>query len=326
MSSTETHRSPAFRTSSFLSYKGLLNFRDLGISTAENSQRKKEGILFRSATLDNLTADDVNRFIEEHNIRTIVDLRTSREAHSEAAIDHSFPTTVVENIRPSNLFPVEDATEDANGKLVHQEIHPSSTTAVVRKKYRIALTGKNFERYAVFMSCSLRQKALLIWYLVSCQPNRAAFLVGKEILAPMGIGNMYKKFLIYCQREILETLLIFTNPDNYPIQFHCTQGKDRTGLISCLLLSIAGVPEDIIVQDYAKTQDGLAPIRDEMLVDLQRVGLTDEFADALPQNMEMLLKYLRATYGSVQEYLISIGFDKTLQERVRNIIAADCLT
>lgn len=125
--------------------------------------------------------------------------------------------------------------------------------------------------------------SLLIWYLLSCQHDRAALLVGREVLAPMGVANMYKQFLAHCSDEILETLLLFTNPDNYPIQIHCTQGKDRTGLISCLLLSMAGVPEDIIVKDYAKTQAGLAPIRKDMINDLKRVGLSEEFADAPPK-------------------------------------------
>ncbi|CDH59107.1 tyrosine serine protein [Lichtheimia corymbifera JMRC:FSU:9682] len=304
---------------SFLSYKGLLNFRDLGVSSADNAENKryiKEGTIFRSATLDNLNENDVQDFIQQHNIRTIIDLRTSRECRGEAAIDKSFPTTVVESMRPSELL----SLEQSHPEVVHQEVDPAAKT-VLRKKYRIALTGRNFERNAVFMSCTLRQKSLLIWYLLSCQHDRAALLVGREVLAPMGVANMYKQFLAHCNDEILETLLLFTNPDNYPIQIHCTQGKDRTGLISCLLLSMAGVPEDIIVKDYAKTQAGLAPIRKDMINDLKRVGLSEEFADAPPKNMRELLDYLDATYGSVKGYLESIGFNAALQERVRSIIA-----
>ncbi len=33
--------------------------------------------------------------------------------------------------------------------------------------------------------------------------------------------------------------------------YHCAGGKDRTGVISALLLSIAGVPEEVIAEDYA---------------------------------------------------------------------------
>ncbi|KAI9489531.1 protein-tyrosine phosphatase-like protein [Zychaea mexicana] len=170
------------------------------------------------------------------------------------------------------------------------------------------------------MSCTLRQKFLLVMFLLFCQRHKAAALIGREVLSPMGISNMYQKLVTYCQEELLQTLLIFTNPENYPIHVHCTQGKDRTGLVSCLLLSMAGAPEEVIVRDYAKTQAGLAPIRNEMLQDLRRVGLSDEFADAPPQNMRGLLEYVRSSYGSVQDYLSSIGFDEKHQERVRTII------
>jgi len=33
--------------------------------------------------------------------------------------------------------------------------------------------------------------------------------------------------------------------------YHCAGGKDRTGVISALLLGIAGVPPDVIAEDYA---------------------------------------------------------------------------
>lgn len=36
----------------------------------------KTGLLFRSATLDNLSSEDVDKFIKDHNIHTILDLRT----------------------------------------------------------------------------------------------------------------------------------------------------------------------------------------------------------------------------------------------------------
>ncbi|KAI8143774.1 protein-tyrosine phosphatase-like protein [Fennellomyces sp. T-0311] len=240
----------------------------------------------------------------------------SQEGHSGAAIDKSFPTTVLEEIKPANLLP----TPAKDDEIVHRVKQGS---LVPRKKYRIAFTGKNFERYGIFMSCTLRQKFMLVMYLLFCQRHRAAMLVGREVLSPMGIANMYKKLVTYCQAELLQTLLIFTNADNYPIHVHCTQGKDRTGLVSCLLLSIAGAPDEVIIRDYARTQAGLAPIRNEMLHDLRKVGLSDEFADAPPQNMRGLLGYISATYGSIDSYLDHIGFDEGRREQVRRIIGTE---
>ncbi|MBN1812173.1 MAG: tyrosine-protein phosphatase [Anaerolineae bacterium] len=46
------------------------------------------------------------------------------------------------------------------------------------------------------------------------------------------------------------------------VLFHCARGQDRTGIITLLLLALAGVAQDEIVADYELTPD---PVRDELL-------------------------------------------------------------
>lgn len=46
--------------------------------------------------------------------------------------------------------------------------------------------------------------------------------------------------------------------DRPGVLFHCTAGKDRTGVAAALLLSVAGVTRDAIVADYAVTGENLA--------------------------------------------------------------------
>ncbi|KAI8378968.1 hypothetical protein BD560DRAFT_32193 [Blakeslea trispora] len=79
---------------------GVLNFRDLGVSSAENAENKKyikEGLVFRSATLDNMRQEDVDAFIQAHHINTILDLRTGMEGREGLPIDKSFPTSALVN-------------------------------------------------------------------------------------------------------------------------------------------------------------------------------------------------------------------------------------
>lgn len=116
-----------------------------------------------------------------------------------------------------------------------------------------------------------------------CQRKQAAYTISRNVLAKMGVKKMYKEFAIHCQAEVLEALMVFTKPENYPIEIHCTQGKDRTGIVSALVLYIAGVPKDLIITDYAKTQKGLAPIYESMVEDVKRAGLSEDFAQAPPQ-------------------------------------------
>ncbi|MCH6573488.1 MAG: tyrosine-protein phosphatase, partial [Proteobacteria bacterium] len=65
------------------------------------------------------------------------------------------------------------------------------------------------------------------------------------------IPAIYGSWLDLCQPEIRRTLATLAEPGARPAMYHCAGGKDRTGIISALLLGIAGVPEDIIAEDYA---------------------------------------------------------------------------
>ncbi len=47
-----------------------------------------------------------------------------------------------------------------------------------------------------------------------------------------------------------EELLVFAEPSNYPINFHCAIGRDRTGTLAAILLGLLGVSESDIYFDY----------------------------------------------------------------------------
>lgn len=60
-------------------------------------------------------------------------------------------------------------------------------------------------------------------------------------------------------KELRQALEVIAAEDSAPLVFHCASGKDRTGLLAALVLSLLGVDEDTIVADFALT--GLATDR-----------------------------------------------------------------
>lgn len=52
---------------------------------------------------------------------------------------------------------------------------------------------------------------------------------------------------------ILETILNAASN----VMYFCTVGKDRTGVVSALLLKRLGISEEVIVEDYMKSKDNL---------------------------------------------------------------------
>lgn len=59
-------------------------------------------------------------------------------------------------------------------------------------------------------------------------------------------------------------LHLLAHPER-PLVFHCTVGKDRTGVFAALLLALCGVPAGVIVWDYALTTAGLGSWREHLI-------------------------------------------------------------
>jgi protein-tyrosine phosphatase len=98
------------------------------------------------------------------------------------------------------------------------------------------------------------------------------------------------------------------DPDGVPALIHCTAGKDRTGMSAALLLSVLGVDEEAIVDDYELSA---AHYTDRQVARL-RLKLADAGIEVdryravfgAPRHaMATLLATLRERHGSVEGYL-----------------------
>lgn len=101
---------------------------------------------------------------------------------------------------------------------------------------------------------------------------------------------------------------------------HCAGGVDRTGLVSALLLRVAGVAIDDIAEDYALSDENWAPLRQEWI---DEAATPEErrwrrLWSTIPAAvMSGTLERLEAEYGSAGEYLGSAGISDDVLERVR---------
>lgn len=78
-----------------------------------------------------------------------------------------------------------------------------------------------------------------------------------NIIDPLKINmkELYSKMIEECLENISKIIHYIVNADidKYSILFHCKEGKDRTGVISAILLLILGVDKDKIIEDYLFT-------------------------------------------------------------------------
>ena len=107
---------------------------------------------------------------------------------------------------------------------------------------------------------------------------------------------------------------------------HCAAGKDRTGLISALLLGLVGVPAETIAADYAMTAELLAPRDQEWLERgpgerAEREAVAARFAPTA-EVMLAVLDGLDRRYGGVARYLAAAGVSPADLRRLRDRLLA----
>ncbi len=135
------------------------------------------------------------------------------------------------------------------------------------------------------------------------------------------LGSQYQEILRDAGPQIIAVLEILARPDALPAVFHCTAGKDRTGVLSALVLSLLGVDEPTVVADYALSGEAMQRLRAKLILKYPEGRETleniDEVFSADPGQMELLLDHLRDEYGSAEAYLAGLGARGGLIEALR---------
>ncbi len=138
---------------------------------------------------------------------------------------------------------------------------------------------------------------------------------------PGFLGSQYKEFLDDAGHQIRAALEVLATPDALPAVFHCTAGKDRTGVLSAVVLSLLGVDEPTVVADYALSGEAMARLRAKLILKYpdgrDSIENLDQVFSADPQQMEQLLDYLEERYGSIDAYVAGLGAGPGVVEGLR---------
>jgi protein-tyrosine phosphatase len=121
-----------------------------------------------------------------------------------------------------------------------------------------------------------------------------------------------------------QTLEILANSQYYPLLFHCGAGKDRTGVLASMLLSLAGVADEDIIADYVLTERDAEEFRRRLYSD---PNIRDEEKNLLgfswwarPEYMQTFLDGLEEKWGGTEGYLKKYGAEKTLVKRLETAL------
>ncbi len=110
-------------------------------------------------------------------------------------------------------------------------------------------------------------------------------------------GDLYAQALSKHARQFRAVFHELATQKEGAVVFHCAAGKDRTGLVSAMLLSLAGADRAAIVHNYALSGHYLEPHGDDR----------SAMRSTPPSAIEEFLNALDYQYGGARNYLLGIG-------------------
>lgn len=121
----------------------------------------------------------------------------------------------------------------------------------------------------------------------------------------VGLPDLYIHLLEQARAPIGQVFSSLAAARSGACLFHCSHGKDRTGLIAALLLMLAGVSDSDIIANYQISSTYLKPWFDTFIDQIPADIL--HFFHTQPQNMELTLRYFHQHFASAAAYLAACG-------------------
>ena len=257
----------------WLELDGVANARDVGGLPTVDGRTTRVGVLLRSDNLQDLSPADVTRLVDELGLRTVVDLRSTGEVHLEG------PTPLAATkVRHHQLSLIPEWDGEPDPVEVERAVEQAVETRAAERRVAQALPT-----------------------LDMTPADRA----------PTDLTDHYVDYLENAGKNVAQALRVLGDPDSGTTLVHCAAGKDRTGVVIALALSLAGVTREAVVEDYLRSAERADRI-------LARLKSTTSYGPSLAEvsvaditpsarSMEGLLDHVDRAYGGPHGLAMALG-------------------
>lgn len=143
--------------------------------------------------------------------------------------------------------------------------------------------------------------------------------------------DLVPRYLSYLQspgRTMLRAVELLSEADTAPTVFFCAAGKDRTGVLSALVLRLAGVEPQAVIDDYLLSAESAEVILRERLMRSPAyaaniASLPREVYTAEAATMRRFLTALDERYGGVEQWALGHGLAPAVLARLRRALRGE---
>lgn len=110
--------------------------------------------------------------------------------------------------------------------------------------------------------------------------------------------------------------------ETLPAVFFCAAGKDRTGILSAILLGAVGVRDEDVVSDYVMTGDTIDLVIGRFAKNANAPAVYKDnppsYFAPYAETMERIVQHVREDYGSFGDYLLAEGLPQSSLDALRD--------
>ena len=266
------------------------------------------GRIFRSGNPANGSLSDVQTLRQSLGIRQLFDFRSAEEQAEDTGWSLMLSNGVIK-------------CYDVNGDLTQVTVDHNPQLGGLEDAlprcdlHRLSLLERDRFVRALIWRLPMWKVAQALAYKVAGYHERMRDILVPEINRA-GLYLVYSILLDTAAADIRRALELMAAAAEArsPQLIFCKLGKDRTGVMSALVLACCGASDAEIVADYARS-DGVDQVALGGLEKMKDVEGMDKalFASAPPEAMRTTLRYAQERYGGLTNYMVSIGFGREAQ-------------
>lgn len=137
---------------------------------------------------------------------------------------------------------------------------------------------------------------------------------------PRDMTGHYVGYVTDAPANVAAALRVIADPTSGPTLVHCAAGKDRTGTVVALALSLVGVTREAVVADYVASAERvdaiLARLKASPTYAEELEGVTADDVRPRAESMERFLDAVNRDYGGPHGLATAIGVDEETAARL----------